>query len=148
MIQFRETFNKSKYARPEVPRSANLQYQTRVRNLVGSRYIREPEGHRLGCPSPERARVPIAGGTPTFSPAGSGNRPGRIDDDAAPAHGQQGIALACDDVNRCGEDHVNGSIGFDSAPDDHHSNLSETLPPNAYARDASNNRECCGAASR
>lgn len=126
----------------------NRLYQTRVRNLVVPKCIRGPAAHRHGDPSQTRVTVPIAEGTPTFSPAGSCSLLGRIDDDAAHAHGQQGIALACDGVNRCGEDHVNGSIGFDSAPDDHHSNQSGTLPPSAYVRDASSNRECCGAASR
>lgn len=139
----------SKYARPEVPRSVNPLYQTRVRNLVGLWCIRGPAGHRKGCPSPVRMRVPIDGGSPTFSLAGSGSRLGRIDDDyVVHAYCQRGIQLARDSESRCGADHVHGSVGFDSAPDHHHSNPSGTPPSSAYVRDASNNRECCGAASR
>ena len=137
-----------KYARPEVPRSANPLYQTRARNVARPRCIRERAAHRHCDRSQTRVTVPIAEGTPTFSPSRSGSRPGRIDDDAAHAHGQQGIVLASGDVNRCGEDHANGSFGFHSALDVHHSNQTDTLPSNAYVRDASNNRGCCGAASR
>ena len=138
----------SKYARLGVPRNANPLYQTRVRNLVGLWCIRGPAGDRKGCPSPVRMRVPIAGGSPTFSLARSGSRLGRIDDDVVHAHCQRGIQLARDSESRCGADHVHGSVGFDSAPDHHHSNPSGTPPPSAYAHDASSNRGRCGAASR
>lgn len=138
----------SKCARPEVTRNANPLYQTQVRNLVKPTCIPKSTSCLRGCPSQMRTIVPIAEGTPTFSPARSGSRLGRIDGDAAPAHAQWGIAPGRGDASKCGVDHADASIGFDSAPIDHHPNQSGTLPPSAYDRDASSNRECCGAASR
>lgn len=147
-IQLYNETNMLKCARPEVPRNANPLYQTQVRNLVKSTCIRKSASCLRGCPSQRRAIVPIAEGTPTFPASECHNCFARNGDDEVPAHAQWGIAPGRGDASKCGVDHADASIEFDSAPIDHHPNQSGTLPPSAYDRDASSNRECCGAASR
>lgn len=126
----------------------NPPYQTSAWKFVESGSIRQLVEQPSVRSFQTRARVPVAEETPTTLSAKSDSHPGRTDADAAPAHGQQGKTLVRDDASRRGADCVNGSIGLDSAADDSHSNRFDTWLPCANVRDASSNRECCGAALR